>query len=165
MRRALLSAGLAGALALSAVADDRVKADRPVEMTAKGGLSVNLKAQTGHAKGDVVIRRDDVTVCCDEADATFADNKIQRVECRGRVVIVRPDGTWARADLAVFEAKSDQVTLTGGARVKSPEGTLEGEKIIYQISTDQLEVAGKQSRFHFVPKSSPGEPERRCPPP
>lgn len=163
--RPLYSSLLVVSLAFGAYAQDRVKADRPVEMTAKGGLSVNLKAQTGHAKGDVIIRRDDVVVCCDEADANFAGNKVQRVECRGRVVIVRPDGTWARADLAVFEAATDKITLSGGAIVRSAEGALDGEHIVYEISTDKLVVEGKKSSFRFNPQGSPGQPERKCPPP
>ena len=84
-----LSLALAGAEPTSAgagAARERLGADaRPVEMTAVGGLSIDLKRQVGVAKGDVVIRRDDVLVCCDEAEAKYAANKIERVTCKGRV--------------------------------------------------------------------------------
>ncbi|MBK6686774.1 MAG: hypothetical protein IPG45_20075 [Deltaproteobacteria bacterium] len=139
---------------------------RPVEMSAAGGLSVDLKRHIGIAKKDVVIRRDDVTVCCDEAEAVYSGNQIEKVTCRGRVVIVRPDGTQATADLAVFLASQDQVTLSGNAQVVTPEAKLTGEKIIYDIGKDQLEVAGKKSKFQYGPpkKGAANPPVRPCPP-
>lgn len=138
---------------------------RPVEMSAKGGLTVDLKRHVGVAKKDVVIRRDDVTVCCDEAEAHYSGNQIERVTCRGRVVIVRPDGTQATADVAVFLAAQDQVTLSGNAEVVTPEAKLSGEKIVYDIGKDQLEVAGKKSRFQYGPKKGAPTPlPRSCPP-
>jgi lipopolysaccharide transport protein LptA len=149
-------------LALLAVAVPA--ADHPVEMSARGGLEVDLKAHRGKAKGEVVIRRGDVTVCCDEAEAEFEGDRIQRVECKGRVVIVRGDGTRARADLAVFDARADRVTLSGAAKLSSKEAALESESIVYDLKTDQLSAAGKQSRFRLDPSSKPLELERACPP-
>lgn len=144
---------------------DRLKDGRPVEMSARGGLKIDLKGQTGKAKGDVLIKRDDILVCCDEADAQFDGDQIQRVECRGRVVIVRPDGTRARADVAVFDARADQVTLSGAAKLRSNETDLEGESIIYDVARDQLEVTGQKSKFRFSPgPKKPLELERACPP-
>lgn len=141
---------------------------RPVEMTSKGGLSVDLKQKIGVAKGDVLIKRDDVLVCCDEAEARYLKNKIERVTCRGRVVIVRPDGTRATAGVAVFVASEDRVTLSGAAHVVTEAADLQGEKIIYDIKNDRLEVEGQKSRFVYapVPKASdPKEqPSRPCPP-
>lgn len=134
-------------------------------MTARGGLHVDLKAQTGKAKGDVVIRREDITVCCDEADARFSGDRVERVECRGNVVIVRPDGTKARADVAVFDAKADTVTLSGAARLISSDADLAGEAIIYDIAADKLEVKGKDSKLRFAPgEKSDVSLGRKCPP-
>ncbi len=139
--------------------------ERPVDMRARGGLSVDLKKQTGTAHGDVVIQRDDVTVCCDRADATFSKNAIQRVECSGNVVVLRPDGTRARADRAVFDAATDTVTLAGKARVQSIEADLEGESIVYDIAADRLEVTGKKARFRYSPQpEAPLALGRTCPP-
>jgi lipopolysaccharide transport protein LptA len=154
------------ALALSAPAADRLRGEgKAVEMTAQGGLRVDLKAQTGKAKGDVVIRREDIVVCCDEAEASFSGDKIERVECKGRVVIVRPDGTRARADVAIFDARADTVTLSGGARLRSTDADLEGDAIIYDIAKDHLEVTGKGSKFRFAPgQKAPLDLGRACPP-
>jgi lipopolysaccharide transport protein LptA len=143
---------------------------RPVEMTSKGGLSIDLKQKIGIAKGDVLIKRDDVLVCCDEAEARYQANKIERVTCKGRVVIVRPDGTRATAGLAVFVASEDKVTLTGSAHVISDVADLQGEKIIYDIKNDRLEVEGQKSRFKYTPgqptskDQPPPPPSRPCPP-
>lgn len=138
----------------------------PVEMTAKGGLRVDLERKLGFAKNDVVIRRADVTVCCDEAVASYSQDKIETVECRGRVVIVRPDGTTARADRAVFVANKDQLSLTGTAVLESDTTELTGDEIIYDIAKDKLFVKGKNSRFRFVPQDrskTRSSAERKCP--
>lgn len=132
-------------------------------MTAKGRLRVDLKRQLGIAERDVVIRRRDVIVCCDKAEAAYEGDQITRVECRGRVAIVRPDGTRARADAAVFEAKIDLLTLSGSARVRAPTADLVGEVITYDVARDVLEVSGGPSRFRFKP-SEPMADERPCPP-
>lgn len=169
--RAEAAALVAALLAAAPEAKEKVRPDsRPVEMSARGGLEVDLKRHVGVAKGDVLIQRDDVMVCCDEAEARYQGDRIERVECRGRVVIVRPDGTRARADLAVFDASKDLVTLEGGARVRSPEADLAGEKIIYDIARDRLDVRGKKSRFRYAPPSADAPKEalpldRPCPPP
>lgn len=142
----------------------RAAHDRPVEMQSSGGLEVDLKRNVGVAKGDVVIRRDDVTVCCDEAEAHYRGNTIERVECRGRVVVVRADGTKAVADVAVFDARKEQVSLSGRARVRSESADVEGQLIVYDIRQDQLSVKGKDSRFRFRPPAAPLELPRSCPP-
>jgi lipopolysaccharide transport protein LptA len=141
---------------------------RPVEMTSSGGLSIDLKKKIGIARGDVLIKRDDVLVCCDEAEAHYQANKIERVTCKGRVVIVRPDGTRATAALAVFIATEDKVTLSGAAHVVTEGADLQGEKIVYDIKNDRLEVEGTKSRFKYSPgqtiNSKETPPARACPP-
>jgi lipopolysaccharide transport protein LptA len=142
---------------------DRVAGDRrPVEMTASGGLSIDLAKQIGIAKGDVIIERDDVVVCCDEAEAKYEKNRIEQVTCKGRVVIVRPDGTKATAALAVFRAKEDNITLSGEARVTTESTDLTGERIIYDIARDKLTVEGSKSRFRFKPGTHAEVPARAC---
>jgi len=137
----------------------------PVEMTAKGGLKIDLEKRIGYAETDVVIKRADVTVCCDKAVAKYTKNRIQSVECKGRVIILRPDGTVARADRAIFQADKDKVKLSGTAKVRSEDTELEGDEIVYDIAQDKLKVRGSNSRFRFVPKNLPAmKLERQCPP-
>jgi lipopolysaccharide transport protein LptA len=137
---------------------------RPVELTAAGGLSLDLSRGVGLARGDVVVRRDDVTVCCDEAEARYASNRLERVTCRGRVEIVRADGTRARADVAVFVASEDRLTLSGQAEVLARDARLEGERIVYDLGTDRLEVEGGASRVRYRPEGASPAPLRPCPP-
>ena len=137
----------------------------PVEMTAKGGLKIDLEKKIGYAETDVVIKRADVTVCCDQAVAKYAKDRIKSVECKGRVVILRPDGTVAQADRAVFQADQDKVKLFGTAKLRSEDTELEGQEIVYDIAKDKLNVRGSNSRFRFVPKNLPAmKLERNCPP-
>lgn len=135
----------------------------PVELSAEGGISIDLENDTGVARKNVVIRRRDVTVCCDEAKARYRGGRIQVVTCRGHVVIVRPDGTKAAAETAIYQADGDSVTLIGDARVYAKDAQLSGARIVYDIARDRLEVAGKRSRFAFKPaKAVPNL--RKCPP-
>ncbi len=159
----LLSLGL---VAAAPKGKGRLETDqKPVEMTSKGGLEIDLNKNIGIAKKDVVIRREDVTVCCDEAEARYAKGQVERVTCKGRVVIVRPNGTRAVADLAVFVASKDNIVLTGDARVFAKDARLSGERIVYDIGRDRLVVQGDQSRFKFSPGKSSKLPKMRaCPP-
>lgn len=142
------------------------KDERPVHMRAQGGIRVDLKRRVGVATGDVVISRDDVTVCCDRAEAVYDEQRIRKVTCKGRVVIVRPDGTKAAADEAVFEADANAVTLAGRARVWTADANLTGARIVYDIAEDTLSVVGGGSRFAFDPKGAPPPKDLRpCPPP
>ena len=164
-RGALVLRALFAIAFLAAQDAPRLAPDRPVQMRARDGLEIDLDAKVGRARGDVVIERDDVVVCCDEAEAKYSDKRIDRVTCRGNVVIVRPDGTKARADVAIFVAEADNVTLFGKARVFAPEATLSGERIVYDIARDRLVVEGKKSRFDFEPKGTKPPKLRVCPPP
>lgn len=146
-------------------AADLGKDPQPVVMTARGGIQVDLKRRVGVAHDDVVISRDDVTVCCDRAEAVYDKDKIRKVTCTGRVVIVRPDGTKASAHEALFEAVANRVTLQGGAKVWSKDAHLTGARIVYDIGLDTLSVVGGDSRFSFDPKGSkPPTDLRACPP-
>lgn len=146
---------------------DALRADpRPVRMTASGGIQVDLKRKIGVATKDVVVTRDDVTVCCDRAEAVYDKNQIRKVTCKGRVVILRPDGTTATADEAVFEAIRNALTLKGGAEVWTKDAHLVGKRIVYDIGKDTLRVEGGKSRFTFDPEGqTPKKPRRACPPP
>lgn len=171
------AAALGARPAPASAGQNRLGADaRPVEMTSSGGLSIDLNRHLGHAHGDVLIKRDDVLVCCDDAVAHYTGNQIERLTCRGRVVIVRPDGTRATAQVAVFQASEDRVTLTGDARVYSEEANLSGDRIIYDVARDHLEVEGGRSKFKYKPETEadrailarpcpPGSAEAPAPPP
>jgi lipopolysaccharide transport protein LptA len=145
--------------------DVRLRGGMPIEMSAKGGLRIDLEKKIGYAKNDVVIRRADVTVCCDRAVAHYDKDRIKSVECTGRVVIVRPDGTVAQADRAFFEASRDRLKLTGSAKLRSEDSEIQGDEIVYDIAKDKLKVHGSKSTFRFVPKDFPAmKLERPCPP-
>lgn len=158
----LLALGLAAPGPLGKLKKD----DRPVHMRAKGGIQVDLKRRVGVATNDVVISRDDVTVCCDRAEAVYDEQRIRKVTCTGRVVIVRPDGTKAAADAAIFEADANAVTLKGRARVWTTDARLTGKRIVYDIGADTISVVGGESRFAFDPKGkTPPSNLRACPVP
>ena len=138
----------------------------PIEMTAAGGIELDLERQRGTARTDVVIRRGDVTVCCDEARADYRGGRIVRLACHGRVVIRRADGTRAVADEAEYVAAQDALTLKGRVRLEAREATVSGTRLVYDIRRDRLNVVGEKSRFAFTPAPSTVRPPvRPCPAP
>lgn len=164
---------VAAALGLPSPAERPSRVDSgplPVEMTAAGGIELDLERQVGTARTDVVIRRGDVTVCCDEARAGYRGGRIVRLACRGRVVIRRADGTRAAADEAVYVAARDALTLSGHVWLDTGDATLSGTRLVYDIRRDRLNMVGTKSRFVFMPGPATGpaagrRPSRPCPGP
>ncbi|MEQ8981549.1 MAG: hypothetical protein RL846_26625, partial [Deltaproteobacteria bacterium] len=64
---------LLGVLFTLAAPAQRLADDRPVQMRSTGGLEIDLEKKVGRARGDVVIEREDVVVCCDEAEAKYSE--------------------------------------------------------------------------------------------
>ena len=151
------------------VPSDPVRVDASavsVEMTAAGGIELDLERQIGKARTDVIVRRGDVTVCCDEARADYRGGRIVRLACRGRVVIRRADGIRATADEAVYVASRDALTLSGRVWLDTKDATLSGTRLVYDIRRDRLHVVGAKSRFAWTPGLSTARRSvRPCPKP
>lgn len=145
---------LAWASGADAAPDVVVPADAPIEMTADGGLTIDFDRQTGRAEGNVVIRRTDMIVCCDRADARFNRGRIAQVRCEGDVVINRVDGTRITAEALQFEAVHHRLVLTGRVVAQRPDGQLTGARMVYRLDKDELQVSGPGSTLRLRPPPS-----------
>ncbi|MEL7369018.1 MAG: LptA/OstA family protein [Myxococcota bacterium] len=141
--------------------DDRT----PVEISAKGGMSVDLEKGLGRAEGDVVIRRRDLVVCCDRAEAVYAKGQIRAVACRGNVVIRRTDGTRIVAEQVNFQPGRKRLALSGRVKVWRSDGQLTGDRMTYALDTGRLEVRGARSTLKLTPDGDPPPAAPKCPRP
>ena len=139
----------AGVVCSRAAAEPKI--DVPLEMTADGGLIFDLVRRIGRAEGNVIVRRHDMVVCCDRAEAKLKNARIDSVRCEGDAVIRRLDGTRITADHVQYDAAHNLLTLTGRVVAQRADGELAGAKMVYRLDQDRLEVTGPRSTLRFIP--------------
>ena len=130
--------------------------NQPVEITADGGLVVDLRRGLGRARGNVVIRRPDLVVCCREAEASYASGRVTSFSCRGDVIINLQHGGRITAAQAEFRATAERLTLSGDVVVDRAEGRLSGPKLEYDIREDRLQMSGPGSALRLTPEAGKG---------
>lgn len=68
---------------------------------------------------------------------------LERVEAEGNPVTLRDgEDIQARADFLLYEVKADTVTLTKNAYINSEGRTFEGAKVVYHLTTRNVEADG-----------------------
>jgi lipopolysaccharide transport protein LptA len=93
---------------------------------------------TGHVR----MWREDVEVSCDTATATFDDKEqLKTLVCTGRVKIVTPDKV-AHSGKAIYDEEKQMLTLTDKARLRQRGIHLEGERLLVNLATNEVEVEG-----------------------
>lgn len=113
--------------------------------------------------GHVVVKRDDMTLKADQMrvwyqqDETTGKKTLKKVHAVDNVVIDTPDSKGS-ANTATFTTDSDMLVMVGEAKMISKQGTVEGERIVYNIKTKDTKVIndqkGGQVHFTFEEKDS-----------
>lgn len=68
---------------------------------------------------------------------------LDRVEAEGKPVTLRDgEGIQARANFLLYEVKTDTITLTKNAYINNEGRTFEGAKVIYHLTTRNVEADG-----------------------
>jgi lipopolysaccharide transport protein LptA len=92
--------------------------------------------------GRVRMWREDVEVTCDQATATFDDKEqLKSLICTGRVKIVTPDKV-AHSGRAVYDDVKQTLTLSEKARLRQRGIHLQGETLVVNLATNEVEVEG-----------------------
>jgi lipopolysaccharide export system protein LptA len=118
----------------------------PVEIEASESLEWLSEEQQYVARGDAVIRRDDLEVRADLLRATYREledgsTEIYRASAEGNVEI-ETDGGRAWADVAVYDLDQDVVVLTGeDLRLENEEGVVTAEDSLEYWLGRELAVA------------------------
>lgn len=118
----------------------------PLEIEASESLEWHQDDRAYVARGDALLRQDDVSVAADVLTAYYrelngGDTEIFQAAAEGNVVIESPGGR-AVADRAVYDLDQDVVVLTGGTlRLESDEDFLTASEALEYWPTRNLAVA------------------------
>lgn len=120
--------------------------DSPVQIEATESLEWHSEEQTYVARGDAVLRQNEIEVRADVLTAYYREldtggTEIWRATANGSVVIEAPEGT-AKSERAVYDLDQDVIVLTGGdLRLDSDDGTLTATDALEYYPADRLAVA------------------------
>jgi lipopolysaccharide export system protein LptA len=160
--------------------------DKPVQISA-GSLEVRDKEKTavwtGEVKvvqGDTTMRAKTLTVHYDGDQAQGADKggaakaavpamrqatpgpggnqSIRRLEAKGGVIVTQKDQT-VTGESAIFDMKSNTVTMGGGVLLTQGQNTLKGDKLTVNLTTgiSKVESTGRVQGVFQGSKSSDGK--------
>ena|SRR5690606_12126977 len=157
-------------LALAALASSNALAkssDRNQPMTLESANSdCNLADTSGSCvfTGDVEIVQGTLQIRAARAEVQRRNGDIHQVILTGKQATMRQemdDGSTmnARADRIVYEPTKELLTLTGNYHVESPRGSNSGQRMVYNMSSGQMQSGGDGSRVRTViqPRSQSGE--------
>ncbi len=114
---------------------------------------------TGHVK----IVRNTTTLTCDRSIGHYLGKdatQITRLECFGNVVAVDGD-RWAHGDHADYDTVKEVLVLTGNPEARQGTNTMKGDKVVFYVDTDLIEV----ERVKGVLESKGKEPGQKKPEP
>lgn len=166
MNRLIVFIALLFALTISARAQDnaltgfQIDSNKPVKIEADA-LEIQDSQKTGVFSGNVLVRQDDMTMrtsrlivhykgsAADAAsgarDAASAEQKISKLEMRGKVVIKSKDqeatGEWADYDVA-----SRQIKLGGGVILSQGKNVLRGETLLVDLNSGKSLLNNKTKK-------------------
>jgi len=124
---------------------------KPIDITSDS-LKVFHKDHYGLFTGHVVADRKDVKLHCEEL-RTEMDEKdlVERLICKGKVLIFMGQKE-ARGDKAVFDNKTDLITVTGNPSLKDGEDFMEGEIVLMNLTDDTVQIEKPRGKIKTKPK-------------
>jgi lipopolysaccharide export system protein LptA len=93
---------------------------------------------TGHVK----MVRNNTTLTCDRSIGHYLGKdatQVTRLECFGNVVAVDGD-RWAHGDHADYDTVKEVLVLTGNPEARQGTNTMKGDKVVFYVDTDLIEV-------------------------
>ena len=115
--------------------------ENPVDVSCdNGSMNGNLRRFTciGHVK----MIRNTTTLTCDRSVAHYVGKdatQVTRLECFGNVEAVSGD-RWARGDYADYDTVKEVLVLTGNPEARQGNNTMHGERVVFYVDTDLIEV-------------------------
>jgi lipopolysaccharide export system protein LptA len=102
--------------------------------------------------GNVVVVQPKVTVHADRVVADYGNKgatSLSNFEATGHVVLITPDQT-ATGNLAVFDPKTQHLTLTGNVVVTNKTGQVKSDKLVVDLSKHQSVFSSEGGRITGV---------------
>ena len=148
----------------------QLQRDQPVKIESDT-LEVRDKQRQATFSGSVKMIQGDTTITCRTLVVFYEDNaaapqknapqkkapaaaqaggvaggqQIKRVEATGDVTVVQKDQT-AKGDKALFDVKSNHVTLTGNVVITQGKNVLRGERMVVDLTTGVARVESGSSK-------------------
>jgi len=147
-----VAAGLLGATPAWAKSSDRnqpMYLDSDHQQGSVDGSSVNVWT------GNVVVRQGTLDIRAQRAELYQRNGDPARAVFTGGQVILKQemdDGTpiEMKADRVDYDLTTETVTLTGNYSVKSPRGSSNGQRLVYNLSSGNIQSGGDGSRVRTV---------------
>lgn len=154
--------GLALLLACGAVAARSTDRRQPIDV--EGGSAVYSTSDNAPTviSGGVTITQGTLRITASTAEITMRNGDPVRALLRGGVKMSQQldDGTpmSSTSSSADYDMKADVVVLVGGATVTQPRGTLNGERITYNMRSGQVAsggaAGGGRVKMRIMPKNA-----------
>jgi len=128
----------------------------PVDIVSES-VNVDHAHSRAEFRGDVVLVQGDFTLRCDRLEAWYVKGDLDHAEAFDHVSFVRRDIS-GKSKRASYRKQEGVLVLFDKASVKSPEGTVSGEKITHNLLTETSMVnkTGNQ-RVHVVIDAEEGK--------
>ncbi|MGD0237436.1 MAG: LPS export ABC transporter periplasmic protein LptC [Syntrophorhabdales bacterium] len=109
-------------------------------------FSYNVKQNIYTFSGSVAVKGEDMTLFCDTIDITSTGDAVDKLDARGKVRL-NSKGTLAKSGRAVYYLRDDRVTLEDSPEIIKDKVDMEGESIVYSLSTGKFSVVGPKMRI------------------
>ncbi len=109
-------------------------------------FSYDVKQNVYTFGGSVAVRGEDMTLFCDTIDITSTGDKVDKLDARGKVRLASK-GTLAKSGRAVYYLGDDKVTLEDSPRITRDKVDMQGQLIVYSLSTGKFSVEGPRMRI------------------
>jgi lipopolysaccharide transport protein LptA/LPS export ABC transporter protein LptC len=109
-------------------------------------FSYNVKQNLYTFGGSVAVKGEDMTLFCDTIDITSKEDTVDKLDARGQVRLTSK-GTLAKSGRAVYYFKEDKVTLEDSPRIVRDKVEMEGQLIVYNLSSGKFSVERPKLRI------------------
>lgn len=122
------------------------------------GMQVFSKPNRVLCQGNVVVRRTDLLVCCEEFEGIADENwSWQQFTCTRDVRALRSDELmWS--DKATFVLGTSELVLTGKPRLQRGTSVLEGERVLVNVESDRARIEKPRGRIMPAEVRAPPAP-------
>ncbi len=159
MRKIVFSIFLALIFISSSFSENK-KSVEPIVIEANE-LVFNQKSNKAVYTGNVIVKKGDMTLYADKMEIFLDRNgDISKIVATGDVRFYKKPDKEGRGNIAIYEKKSDTITLKGqNAVLKQGENIVEGEFIVYHIDTEITEVKSNKKKQRVKTVLFPKEKE------
>jgi lipopolysaccharide export system protein LptA len=119
------------------------KASKEPTYVEADSLTLNQKERKFNYQGKVKVTQGDITMTTDVLEGIYNENnEIETLNAKKNVVIVKGEKLRATGENAVYDAKTEIITLTGNPEVTEGESQLLADIIKIYVAEDRSEAEG-----------------------